>query len=114
MTKEKAQHLQRTLDTELDKYINGKSRYINAFLRDLYLILNHENFNSSEEALHYLRQLRKERQVCKETHLSKETKLNDLHEGDISEFPEHLKIREMPHGFKTPEKIEIIKELNKN
>jgi len=48
------------------------------------------------------------------THLAKELKLVDRHGGDILEFPEHLKIREMPHGFKTPEKIEIKKELNKN
>jgi|GEM_PF-5433503 len=48
--------------TELDKFINGKSPYLNALLRDLYLINNPENLDSEEESLHYLSELRKERQ----------------------------------------------------
>lgn len=32
------------------------------------------------------------------THLAKEMKLTDRHGGDISEFPEHLRIREFPNG----------------
>lgn len=36
------------------------------------------------------------------THLSKEMGLKDRHGGDISEWPEHLQIREFPSGYKLP------------
>lgn len=32
------------------------------------------------------------------TYLSRKMKMSDRHGGDINEFPEHLKIREFPHG----------------
>jgi len=38
------------------------------------------------------------------TSLSKKLKMSDRHGGDISEFPSHLQIREMPLEYTRPEK----------
>lgn len=65
---------------------NGKYRYRPCEMKWIENIVSYCKFNQIPV---FVKQLG--------THLSKELKMKDRHGGDISEFPEHLKIREFPN-----------------